>query len=138
MFRSFLAVAVVCLVGCSEAPKPEKPTFEVWRPAATFSGHDNSQTESFQIDTAEWRIRWTAHADSSAPDGILKIAVHSTVSGRVLEDVVEHRGPGAGTAYVHEDPRTFFLVIESDRLQWTVTVEAPMQAQLAEPKPGAN
>jgi hypothetical protein len=35
---------------------------------------------------------------------------------------VEHRGPGRDVAYVNEDPREFFLVIESTGLEWSVEV----------------
>jgi hypothetical protein len=37
--------------------------------------------------------------------------------------VVEYKGIGHDTTYVSEDPREFFLVIDSSGLDWTVDVE---------------
>jgi hypothetical protein len=36
---------------------------------------------------------------------------------------VDHKGEGSGVAYVTEDPRQFFLVIESSGVDWNVWVE---------------
>jgi hypothetical protein len=48
--------------------------------------------------------------------------LHSDVSGRPLAPVVEQHGPGSGVKYITEDPRSFFLVIESKGAEWTVDV----------------
>jgi hypothetical protein len=36
---------------------------------------------------------------------------------------IDHSGPGEGIAYVAEEPRPFFLSIESAGLEWTVRIE---------------
>jgi hypothetical protein len=36
---------------------------------------------------------------------------------------VEHRGPGAGTAFVSEESRMFYTVVDSQHLDWSFTVE---------------
>ena len=45
------------------------------------------------------------------------VTLHSGVSGAPLLEAVEHKGVGRDVAYVTEDPREFFLVIESST--WT-------------------
>jgi hypothetical protein len=36
-----------------------------WRPVTTFSGHGSTQTESFSIETGQWRIKWATKAQTS-------------------------------------------------------------------------
>lgn len=96
-----------------------------WRPILSQSGRGAVQTESFQIDTGQWRIKWFAEAEEGANVGAneFRVGVHSAVSGRLMNTAIDHRGPGDGIAYVAEEPRPFFLSIESAGLQWTVQVE---------------
>ncbi|HSH74248.1 MAG TPA: hypothetical protein VLA09_00975, partial [Longimicrobiales bacterium] len=42
---------------------------------------------------------------------------------RPLETIVDAHGAGAGTAYVAADPRVAYLLIESEALDWRVTLE---------------
>ena len=96
-----------------------------WRPIISQAGRGNSQTESFQIDTGQWRIKWTATPEEGpvSPGDTLRIAVHSAVSGRMMSVAVDHQGAGSGVAYVAEEPRPFFVSIESSGLEWTVQIE---------------
>ena len=90
------------------------------------------QTESFQIDTGQWRIKWTAAAEGDAAPGLneFRIGVHSAVSGRLMTTAVDGPGAGGGTAYVAEEPRPFFLSIESTGLNWSVKVEEGVLGEL--------
>jgi hypothetical protein len=45
------------------------------------------------------------------------------VSGRFVTVAVDHQGAGSGIAYISEDPREFFLVVESSGVDWKVAVE---------------
>ena len=81
------------------------------------------QTESFISDTGQLRLRWETKNERSPGAGRFKIVLHSAVSGRPLADVVERRGTGRETSYVNEDPRAFFLVVDSTNLDWTVAVD---------------
>ena len=94
-----------------------------WRPLGTWSGRGNEQTDSFNIETGQWRIKWEARNETAPGEGRLRIEVHSSVSGRPLGDAIEHRGIGHDIAYVNEDPRLFHLVIESSNEDWSVSVE---------------
>ena len=60
--------------------------------------------------------------------GAFSVVLHSGVSGRSLLPVVEHRGTGRDTAYVSEDPREFFLVVDAKHLDWSLTVDEGVAA----------
>jgi len=47
----------------------------------------------------------------------------TAISGRLLQQVVDHAGAGHGVDYVQQDPHVFYLVVESTRLSWQFTVE---------------
>ncbi len=68
------------------------------------------------------RVAWEARNEAASNVGSLRVSVHSAVSGRLLALAVDHRGVGRDTAYVYEDPRAFYLVIESANLDWSVEV----------------
>jgi hypothetical protein len=90
---------------------------------ASFSGRGDSQTESFDIDSTEWRIKWETKGAAAPDAGSFHLVVHSAVSGRPIQDAVQQRGNGHGIAYVTEEPRLYELVIESRGLDWSVRVE---------------
>ena len=90
---------------------------------ASWSGRGNTQTESFDMESGQWRIRWETSDIQFSSAGTFRAIVHSSVSGRFVEVAVEHQGAGKGVAYVAEDPRQFFLDIESSGVDWKVAVE---------------
>ena len=96
-------------------------------------GRGLTQTEPFIGDTGFLRLTWEAHGAPNA--GAFKITVHSDVSGRPLLVAVDRRGPGRDVTYVTEDPRAFFLVIESEDLDWSVEVAEGLSATRTPPRP---
>jgi hypothetical protein len=112
------------LSACKSPPHSEPQHTQVgWRPMASFSGRGDSQTESFDIDSTQWRIKWQTKGQASPGAGMFHVVVHSAVSGRPIMDALQHHGDGHGIVYVTEDPRLYHLVIESNGLDWSVTVE---------------
>jgi hypothetical protein len=134
--------------------KASPKTFAMgWRPVVSWSGHGSTQTESFNIETGQWRIKWATrpqsrdsqtqatHAQATQaehqqsedkqvfPMNKFRLVVHSSVSGRFVTVAAEHQGAGNGIAYLAEEPRQFFLVIESGGLDWTVQVEEGIEGQ---------
>jgi hypothetical protein len=126
---SYLRLSVfICgllfLTACKSAPHSEPRHAQVgWRPIASFSGRGDSQTESFDIDGSQWRIKWQTRGAASPGAGSFHVVVHSAVSGRPIMDAVEQHGNGHGIAYVTDDPRLYHLVIDSSGLDWSVAVE---------------
>lgn len=96
-----------------------------WRPIISQSGRGSVQTESFEIDTGQWRIKWTATPEEGADarTSEFRVGVHSTVSGRLITVAVDGQDAASGIAYVAEEPRPFFLSIAARGLNWSVHVE---------------
>lgn len=124
----------------------------MWRSLGSWSGHGSEQTDSFTSDTGALRIQWEAKSSGNSPAarhpnghstaqsprgggpdaaaalgvpvGTFRLTIHSSISGRPLSSaVVDHKGAGKGTAFVSEDPRVFFAVVESKGLDWSFTIE---------------
>jgi len=121
-----LAIAASCawLTGCNSTPKAASRRETIWRPVGTWSGRAQLQTESWPGDTGAMRIRWTTTHAAAA--GVFKLTIHSAISGRPMEVVVEHEGDGNGTAYFSDDPRVFFAVVDAKDLEWTFTIDEPV------------
>jgi len=110
-----------------EAAGARTPTV-VWRKLGAWSGHGSMQTEPFISDTGSLRLRWETSNETRPGTGILRVTVHSDVSGRSLVLAVDARGVGRDTAYVSEDPRPFFLAVESANLDWSIVAEEGVAA----------
>jgi hypothetical protein len=92
----------------------------VWRKLGTWSGHGSMQTDPFISDTGSLRLRWETSHETPAGSGSFRVTLHSDVSGRPLLVAVDARGVGHETTYVTEDPRQFFLAVESANVDWTI------------------
>ena len=119
------AVAVVLLAtGCAApAPEPAQEQVVAWKHLGEWSGRGNAQTESFVGLTGSLRMRW--HTKNEVPEGsgTFKLTLNSAISGRPLQETVDEKGPGEGTVYAAEDPRAFYVLVESANLDWSFIVE---------------
>jgi hypothetical protein len=125
--KPVLPFLLVVLLGgaCSPQPLPAQQRQKeiVWHSLGSWSGTGNLQADSFTSETGALRIQWaTKRAGPAEADGRFRLTIHSAISGRPLAAAVDHRGPGTGTAFVSEDPRVFFTVVESHDLEWSFTV----------------
>jgi hypothetical protein len=64
----------------------------------------------------------------------LRVTLHSAISGRPLLVGVNQRGAGQNMAYVHEDPREFFLVIDASGVTWKMSLEEGLRALAPSPR----
>jgi hypothetical protein len=132
-FRFALATAlllpVLFLSACNPAPAKPKTPLVGWRHITDFSGRGSTQTESFNIEATQWRIKWETKGDTTPSTGTLLLMVNSAVSGRPIALGVEHNGNGKGIAYVTEDPRFYYLVITSENLDWSFSVDEEVLGQ---------
>jgi hypothetical protein len=122
------ALLVLAASGCSRRVEPAQRTeakqVVVWHALGSWSGRGSRQTESVTSDSGAMRVRWTAvNKEKGATGGHFRVAAHSAISGRFLEQAVDQDGPGSGVGFVNQDPRVFYFVVESDRLDWTFSVE---------------
>lgn len=123
---------LVALSGCRGTPDPPpvvRGHSVAWHALGTWSGRGHKQTESFTSDIGTLRVRWEAtNAEASA---VFQLTVHSAISGRPLEQIVDHTGAGSGTAYLYEDPRVFHAVVDSSGMDWSFTVEEAVSGVVA-------
>jgi hypothetical protein len=89
------------------------------------------QTEPFISNTGSLRFHWNTSNETSPGNGVFRLTVHSDVSGRPLVLAVDVRGVGQDVTHVSEDPRSFFLAVESANLDWTVAAEEGVAATAA-------
>jgi hypothetical protein len=122
--RTVLFVAALVSSGCHSDPKAEATqTLVGWRPIESWTGQGDTQTESFDIQSTQWRVKWATKNEKLPGKGTFKVTAHSAISGRPIALVVEHEGVGSGIGYVDQDPRLYDLVIESRGVDWSVSVE---------------
>jgi outer membrane biogenesis lipoprotein LolB len=122
------AAIIALLAGCRgqfQAPPQSKAAQSGpgWRQVGSWSGHGDTQTESFSSDSGTLRVRWKTTHEPSPGGGQFRLTAHSAISGRTLQLAVESQGTGQGTSYVNQDPHVFYMVVESADLDWAFTVE---------------
>ena len=126
-----VSVVATALAGSACGPRanqaPRRAEHSVaWHQLGSWTGRGSMQTESFTSDTGTLRVRWDASPSaggaSVAPGGF-RLSAHSAISGRLLQQVVDHAGAGSGVGYVQQDPHVFYVVVESNQLNWRFTVE---------------
>jgi hypothetical protein len=124
-----MGVALPCVTAScgGDVPRARTPTV-VWRKLGSWSGRGSMQTDPFISDTGSLRLRWETRNEPTPGTGIFRVTLHSDVSGRALVVAVDARGVGHDTTYVSEDPRPFFLAVESANLDWTVEAEEGVAA----------
>jgi hypothetical protein len=117
-----LLLALLAGSSCAAPPEPpaQSPPKAVWRELGSWSGQGSRQLDSFTSDTGALRVIWDTKPEGM--DGAFRLTIHSAISGRPLTVAVDERGGGSGTAFVSEDPRVFFAVVESSGLDWTLTL----------------
>jgi hypothetical protein len=108
---------------CGEQAAPPALDTVAWRTIGTWSGRGNRQTGSFSVETGALRVRWEARTDQPPSTGTFRVSLHSAISGRRLQVAVDHRGAGADTTYLEDNARVSYLVIDSQNLDWTLSLD---------------
>jgi hypothetical protein len=124
-FATAVPLAAVLLTSACGAPSAEPVQKEVvvWKNLGEWSGRGNAQTESFIGLTGALRMHWRTKYEAPAGAGTFRLILASAISGRALQETVNEQGAGAGTAYAAEDPRAYYILVESANLDWSFTVE---------------
>jgi hypothetical protein len=124
-----LVLAFIPLAACDtpsarvDHSPPAAAATTVWRSVGTWSGRGNRQTESFDVTTGALRLRWEARGATGSGEGRFRVTLHSSISGRPLQVFVDHAGAGGDTAYAEDEPRTSYLVIESEQVEWSAVLD---------------
>lgn len=124
---------VVVTTDCGPAPDAPAALVPVVQPMASWQG-TGSQTLGLVSQSGSFRIHWQTRPEAGRDPatGTFKLTVHSGVSGRPLEEIVDQRGPGEGIHNFADDPRPFNLMVDSDGLVWSISVD---ETVLVKPAP---
>ena len=131
---SFVVAVVFLLPSCTQPPpKPVEQTV-IWDHAGSWSGRGNLETNSFPSSSGYLRFTWETSNETKPGEGRFKLILGSSISGRLIQVVVDSQGASRDVSYVSEEPRTFYLKVESANEDWKVTVDEGFSATI-EPKP---
>ena len=94
-----------------------------------------SQSLELVSQSGKFRIRWQTRREPGHDPaaGTFKLTVHSGVSGRPLQEVVDHHGLGEGAYNFEDDPRPFNLMVDSRGLVWSITVDETVLVKPLQP-----
>lgn len=104
----------------------------VTRPLGTFEGR-GSRTIGVVSESGRLRVSWETRNEQPPGTGTFRLALHSGVSGRPIELIAEHRGPGRGSHEVSDDPRPYNFMVDSANLDWSFSVEETVAAPARRP-----
>ena len=109
--------------GCADtSPSPAPQTVAITRSLGSWQGR-GSQTIGIVSESGRLRVTWEARDEEPRGTGTFRLALHSAVSGRPIQLLVDHRGEGRGSADVADDPRPYNLMVESKNVEWSFSVE---------------
>lgn len=72
---------------------------------------------------AAMRLRWQTTRETSPGAGRLTVTLHSAVSGRPLQTIVDAHGVASAIVNVADEPRWCHFVIEAANVDWEMTLE---------------
>jgi hypothetical protein len=129
-FFSALPLFLIPLcVGCSTPSAKPQPAI-IWQHVGSWSGRGDLATESFPGSSGYFRFTWETSSETKPGEGRFKLILGSSISGRPMEAVVDSKGQGHGVAYTSEDPRAFYLQVESANEIWKFTVDEGFSARI--------
>ena len=122
--RCYVAVATLVALGadCRRATAPPRPPIGIPQQVGAWEG-SGDHTIGFVSNSGKFRIRWATRPEPGTPEGVFHLTVHSAVSGRPLQEVVDQRGVGEGTFDFEDDPRQYNLMVTSAGLLWSIVVD---------------
>lgn|GEM_PF-691275 len=123
-----LVLVLPLLTTCADVEERPEPaptiTTTLWHSLGSWSDRGNRQTESFDVTTGALRVAWETLDQSKAnTPGWLRVSLHSSISGRPLQTIINTQGSGSDTTLVAAGPRVAFLRIESEDVRWKITLE---------------
>jgi hypothetical protein len=102
----------------------------IWEHVGSWSGRGDVETNSFPAASAYLRFTWETSNETKPGEGRFRLFLGSSISGRVIQVVVDSKGAGHDVAYVSEEARTFYLKVESANEDWKVVVDEGFPATI--------
>ena len=122
------------LASCSHPPPQPPEKAIIWERAGSWSGRGDVETNSFPAASGYLRFTWETNNETKPGEGRFKLMLGSSISGRVIQVVVDKKGVGRDVAYVSEEARTFYLKVESANVDWKVIVDEGFSATVESKK----
>ena len=88
------------------------------------------ETNSFPAASGYLRFTWETSNETKPGEGRFKLFLGSSISGRLIQVVVDSKGAKRDVAYVSEEARTFYLKVESANENWKVIVDEGFPATI--------
>ena len=133
---ALISVTLVTAACRSESGTPSRQAITVTRPAGSWQGRGN-MTIGFGSESGRFQVRWETRNEDLPATGTFRLTVHSAVSGRPIQVIADHRGPGSGSARVEDDPRPYNLMVESTNVDWSVSIDEEVTGYAEAPKSGS-
>lgn len=119
-----MLVAATILAGCSPLEPQSAELTAGYRSVGTWSGTGNKTIGDVMLASGRFRVTWRTSGEVSPGTGRFTLTARSSVSGRPLQEVADHRGEGSGTIeFAEEDRRIYDFTVDSDNVEWSFTVD---------------
>ena len=115
-------ILVLLAAACRNDSPPPPSLVATTRVVGTWEGRGN-QTLGFTSESGRFRVSWQTRNENPPGAGTFHLTAHSAVSGRPIQAITNHRGVGSGSTNVDDDPRPYNLMVESNNVEWTISVE---------------
>jgi hypothetical protein len=121
---------VLLFSSCSQPPPKPAQKAVIWQHAGSWSGRGDLETNSVPSSTGYLRFTWETSNETKPGEGRFKLLLGSSISGRLIQVVVDSKGARRDVAYVSEEARTFYIKVESANEDWKVTVDEGFAATI--------
>lgn len=119
---SLTLLAPACKSTSSGGATPSREFVTVARRVGSWEGTGN-KTIGFVSETGCFRVNWKTRNQQAAENGTFRLTVRSAISGRPIQIIADHQGPGSGTVDFKDDPRMYDFLVDSTNTKWAFTVE---------------
>ena len=119
-----LCATLLCASACraQQEPAAAEQSQYASRQLGSWKG-TGSTTLGFVSESGSFRISWTTRNQDPALPGSFELTLRSGISGRPIKVIAEHQGTGAGSEEFGDDPRMYEFLVESSRIEWSISVE---------------
>lgn len=121
---AFVLLAAWTAAGCTAPEEKPSELTTAYRTVGTWSGTGNKTIGDVMLASGRFRVTWSTTGEVTPGSGRFRLTARSSVSGRPLHEVADHRGEGGATLeFGDEDRRIYDFTIESENITWSFTVD---------------
>lgn len=104
----------------------EAATTPGWQQVASWQGNGVKSTETFHVNSKQWRVTWNYTGRKGGDGGHLSVFAHNE-DGSWSELAASQTGAGSGDSIMRSGPGDCYLEISSTSGSWQVVVEEKQQ-----------